>query len=52
MSTFWIPMKQWRAQEARRQFRSESAIAMRINRGKYPRLKVKRFNARVVLVKV
>lgn len=43
-------MKTWRAEEARREFVSETAIAMRINRGKYPGMKLRRVNPRVVFV--
>ena len=50
MSAHEIPMKQWRREEAKRQFVSESSIAMRLNRGKYPGMRLRRENSRVVFV--
>lgn len=48
----WIPLKQWRIEEAMREHLTEHAIEIRLLRGKYPKLKIKRVNARVVLVGV
>jgi hypothetical protein len=45
-------MKVWRAEEARRLGIGEIAVAMRITRGKYLGLKVRRVNARVVFVQI
>jgi len=50
--TKWIPMKIWRLTEAEREQVSEFAIGMRLSRGKYPHLNIKRENARVVFVEV
>jgi hypothetical protein len=44
------PMKQWRHEEAIREGVTDCAIANRLRRGKYPNLKIKRVNARVVYV--
>lgn len=45
-----IPMKQWRFREAAGNSVSPSSIANRLMRGKYPDLKIRRVNKRVVYV--
>lgn len=45
-----IPMKQWRLEEARRANVCDTAIAHRLRAGKYPALKIRRVNRRVVFV--
>jgi len=52
MSKKWIPMKRWRMEEARKEGVCDIAIAMRLTRGKYPDLKIRRHNKRVVFVEV
>jgi hypothetical protein len=47
----WLTMKQWRAEEAKRQGVCDIAIAMRITRGAYKNLQRYEFNKRVVYVK-
>lgn len=47
-----ISMKQFVAKEAERLGVKSPAIFMRIKRGKYPDLKIRRVNARVVYVRV
>lgn len=46
-----LTMKSWRRAEAERLGLSESAIAMRIARGKYPDLRTYHVNQRVVFVR-
>ena len=43
-------MKEWRRNEAARLGTSESNIAMRLKRGKYPHLRIRRENPRIVFV--
>jgi hypothetical protein len=45
-----IPMKRWWIEEGKREGVSEHAIAQRIHKGKYPNLRVRRVNSRVVFV--
>lgn len=45
-----IRMKEWRQREAKLLGASENAVAMRLSRGQYPDLKIRRVNARVVYV--
>lgn len=47
-----IPIKQWRAEEALRRGVTDSMISKRLKDGKYPDLKVRRVNSRVVFVQV
>ena len=47
-----LTMKQWRLAEAARWGVGEHAIAMRLKRGQYPLLKVRRVNKRIVFVEV
>lgn len=47
-----IPMKQWRMEQAEREGCCENNIALRLARGKYPDLKIRRVNKRVVFVKI
>ena len=46
----YIPMKQWRYEQAALAGVTETAIANRIAVGRYPNLKTLRFNKRVVFV--
>lgn len=46
-----MPMKQWRVLQAELTGLSPITIAMRLRRGKYPDLKIRRVNKRVVYVK-
>lgn len=52
MSGHWIPMKQWRMEEAEMAGVQDASIANRLARGKYPGLKIKHINSRVVFVYV
>lgn len=45
-----ITLKQWRIEESKRLNVSESVINQRLYGGKYPHLKLRRVNARVVYV--
>jgi len=46
-----IPLKRWRHEEAAREHVTESAIVKRFYAyGKYPHLKLRRINRRVILV--
>ncbi len=45
-----IPLKQWIAEQAQRQNLTARAVQARFNRGKYPHLKLRRVNQRVVFV--
>ncbi len=47
-----IQMKVWREAESRRLGVGEGAIAMKLNRGGYPELRVRRVNKRVVYVMI
>lgn len=47
-----ITMKQWQIEEAARIGLTRSAVAMRLTRGKYPHLQVRRVNRRVAYVRV
>jgi len=47
-----IPLKQWCAEEAARENVSPHAIWMRLDRGKYPWVTLKRVNKRVVFVEL
>lgn len=47
-----FPLKHWVLGEAAREGVKESAIYMRIRRGKYPELKLRRVNQRVVFVQL
>lgn len=45
-----IPLKQWRAEEAERCGIGQNAVDRRMAAGKYPNLKLRRVNKRVVFV--
>lgn len=47
----WIPFKQWRAEEAERQGVTEDRILKWVAKGKYPALRIKRINRKMVFVK-
>jgi len=53
--TRWVPLKRWLFEEARRTGLTTNAIRSRIDRQRefyYPRLQMRRVNARVVFVEV
>jgi len=45
-----IPFKQWIYEKAIRTRRTPEAVYMRVYRGKYPHLKLRRVNQRVIFV--
>jgi hypothetical protein len=47
-----IPFKQWRAEQAAREHVHENSIWYRLKAGKYPQLKLRKVNKRVVFVEV
>lgn len=47
-----ITLKQWLIEQAERESRSVSAIRERVYRGKYPDLKLRRVNSKVVFVQL
>ncbi len=47
-----LPMKEWVAREAERLGKKPAAVIMRLARGKYPGLKIRRVNSRVVFVEI
>ena len=44
----WVPLKQWRTEEGVRQSRSEGRIAKWLYAGRYPHLKIKKINRKMV----
>ena len=47
-----IPLKQWLHEEAERTGSTHKAVSVKFYRGRYPHLKLRRINARVVMVKL
>lgn len=47
-----IPLKQWLFEQAKRESRQPDSVYYRLTQGRYPSLKLRRVNRRVVFVQI